>query len=376
MLKVQEYLRNKSLEDLYTEYGIEYRIKNKKVSLNYSQIRSPKKEQICRECRGLTLRKNSWDIVSYPLNRFFNYGDGFAPVLSNNDVDKGAFFEKEDGAFIHIYFDDLMDEWCFGTRKMPEGDGLCENAKISYKALALMAFNRIGKPFKELKNKLVPHCTYFFELTTPYNIVCVPHKDIKITLLGIRNLKTLDELDIIYPNMQLKLPTVKEYNFRTIKDVLKFVNSRPASTHEGLVYRSLGLLGHNFIRVKFKSDAYREAHNAISSVSTSDRNILRLVMMGESDDVYSIVDDYLKDRIKRIEINLNRFIDSIHNDWLEIKHISDQKEFALRARNKTDPKALFFLKRYENCSIDDFFKKQAENKKAVAALLNRIENFK
>jgi hypothetical protein len=68
MLKVQEYLKSgKSLQDLENEFGIEHSDYGTAISLNYNQIKSPMSEEISKECRGLILRQDSWELLAYPF---------------------------------------------------------------------------------------------------------------------------------------------------------------------------------------------------------------------------------------------------------------------------------------------------------------------
>jgi len=372
MLEVQEYLQNHSLDELSDEYGIEYRKKNGKVSLNYHQIKSPKKEKICKECRGLILRDGSWEVVSYPFDRFFNYGEGEATDI---DIGKAIFFEKQDGSIIQCYYDDVMKDHCIGTRKMPEADGMCENLSISFRDLALMAFDKMGKPFDELKKLMYKGVGYYFELETPYNQVCVRHEQMRLVLIGARDLVSLEEIDPAFVNMRLGMPTPKEYRFHSVGSLMSFINDRSPLEHEGVIGRSVKLNGLSFDRVKFKSLAYIEMHGMISNVMASDRNILRLIMIEQIDDVAPVVDDFLKNKIEAIEEGTAKLYREIERDWRELKDIEIQKDFALEAKKRAMPSALFYLRtnRDKNVTVSDFMRHQAENKSSVARLLERIE---
>ena len=79
-LEVQKFLRsNHTLYDLTDELGIlvtEHPNPNVPlVSLKYSQINSPKHNEIVKECRGLVLEKDTWNVVAKPFKRFFNLGE-------------------------------------------------------------------------------------------------------------------------------------------------------------------------------------------------------------------------------------------------------------------------------------------------------------
>jgi len=76
MLNVQEYLIKNGLQKLQDEFHIEVKEYPDRVTLNYSQIDSPKFNPICDECRGLILRKGTWEVMAMSFVRFYNFAEG------------------------------------------------------------------------------------------------------------------------------------------------------------------------------------------------------------------------------------------------------------------------------------------------------------
>ncbi len=78
-MKIQDWLRNNggNLELLEQQLGIKTtRHEDGRCIFNYSQIDSPKNNDIVMECRGLVLDKNNnWELVARAFPRFFNYGE-------------------------------------------------------------------------------------------------------------------------------------------------------------------------------------------------------------------------------------------------------------------------------------------------------------
>lgn len=79
-LNIQNYLRNgKTVIDLEKEFGIySYNHPNLPlVGFKYGIIQSDevKFHPIVREARGIVLERDSWNIVAYPFDRFFNLGE-------------------------------------------------------------------------------------------------------------------------------------------------------------------------------------------------------------------------------------------------------------------------------------------------------------
>ncbi len=111
MLNVQKYLKyGKTIEDLAAELGI----KSQKhdtlplVILNYDQIESPKTHPIVRECRGLILNSDTYDLVAKSFNRFFNWGE-VADELKLFDFSDFYTSTKEDGSLVTLFYFD--DKW-------------------------------------------------------------------------------------------------------------------------------------------------------------------------------------------------------------------------------------------------------------------------
>lgn len=72
-LLIQDYLRSgKTLEDLVVEHGVYSKITNGKIALSYDQLEAKNTDPIACECRGLVLEENTYNIVAFPLMRFFN----------------------------------------------------------------------------------------------------------------------------------------------------------------------------------------------------------------------------------------------------------------------------------------------------------------
>jgi hypothetical protein len=65
------------------------------VMFKYNQIESDFNESIVRECRGLILNEDTYDVVSYPFNKFGNVGEG--AWVDNIDWNSAHVLEKCDG---------------------------------------------------------------------------------------------------------------------------------------------------------------------------------------------------------------------------------------------------------------------------------------
>ena len=104
-MELQDYLRTKGLEKLTQTYNVKVNRHNNfanLVCLKYSQIESSLGEKIVQQCRGIILdESNNWKIVSYPYDKFFNYGECHAPKLN---WETAQIYSKLDGSLMNLYF--------------------------------------------------------------------------------------------------------------------------------------------------------------------------------------------------------------------------------------------------------------------------------
>jgi hypothetical protein len=82
------------------------------VGLKYSQIDSPRFDPIVKECRGIILERDSWDVVAKPFTRFFNYNECVEDTSKFRAIG-ATMTDKEDGSLILLYH--YNDEWHINT---------------------------------------------------------------------------------------------------------------------------------------------------------------------------------------------------------------------------------------------------------------------
>ncbi len=89
------------------------------ISLKYSQIDSPMGEKIVQQCRGIVLdRSQDWAIVSYPYDKFFNYGEGHRATVNWSTA---RVYEKLDGSLMTLYF--YEGAWHVQSSGTPDAGG-------------------------------------------------------------------------------------------------------------------------------------------------------------------------------------------------------------------------------------------------------------
>lgn len=287
MLKVQEFLEKNSLEALKEKYKIEYKINEELgvVCLNYNQIESPMNEEVAQECRALILELGTWKVRSWPFKKFFNLGEVHCPKGFNWNQFKT--YEKLDGSLIHLWWHEKG--WQIATRKVVDGSnwvgwetngtyrGLTENTIVKELMITEQAKDEILKIFY---SKLDKNICYSFELTSDLITSCVVNcNGSNITLIGARNLITLEEIDIESIDIDL-IPKVKKYNGFNLELINKEIETMKGNEHEGFV-----IVDDKWNRIKIKCNDYliraRLTGNVVNSIDTQ----VEVVIFNKDDDL-------------------------------------------------------------------------------------------
>ncbi len=380
-LEIQKYLRDRlwnevpfvtSQEDLKTRFGIytnRHSVFPELIQFSYDQIESPKADPLVRECRGIILNyADNWNVVAYPFNRFFNYGEQCADTI---DWSTARVQEKVDGSLIIMYH--YADKWQVGTRGSANADGQVGDWK------------KIGTDqpwvFRDLfwhsaeywlkgicKNgNLDVHHTYLFELTSPLNRVVCDYTKVginqgicqatgeileyeadhtgyaqdgsRITLIGSRSNITFRELPVsIYENDFHYV--VKEFPLTSFDEVVKAAEILNPLDQEGYV-----VVDGNFNRVKIKSPKYVALHHLRDGFGT--RRLMVLIQNGEDGEFLSYFPEFTE-QFTHYKTNYDNLLAVMQSEWNMVNHLGgpdvDQKTFALEAV-KTRVPAFLFMKR-------------------------------
>mgnify|MGYP001319212674 CR=1 FL=1 len=347
MLEVQKYLTSSGacLEDLKLQYGIS--IKHSEdhpelVMLEYSPV-SDMSNPICQECRGLILERGTFGIVCKTFNKFFNYYEPEAyPVLQKMDWASVRVLEKMDGSLIQVYSHN--DEWRMSTSGTINAFKAGVNrGKKTFGGLFLEALEYQGTSWEELTGQLDPCCCYAFELVSPDNrhIVDYPYYEV----YHLASFMKLSEFEVKEFEDHTKLKNIKTplvHNIELngeLKPVVDFVESRLPSQAEGVV-----IVDKNFNRVKVKSRAYLDA-SRILNFNMSDETLLELVLSRKLDDYSHLLYGDISVRTASIKQGLGLLRADILRVYDEIKDISDNKEFAIKAVAYPFSYALFSLRK-------------------------------
>jgi T4 RnlA family RNA ligase len=369
-LKIQEYLRSgKSLDTLKAELGIEYNEHGQLIILNYSQIDSPKNHPIVLECRGLILEKDSWDVICYPLKRFFNYGE-VLDATGSFDFYKAVGLEKLDGTLISLF--NYKDQWMMATRGVIENTSHVGIAEITFKEL----FNKTTERYPYFWKNLDKKYTYSFELTALENRVVTIYHERKLHLILMREVETLKELnlkDLKSWADKLGVSFPKKVTFQSGDELLELAK-KLATLEEGFVAvidASYDEDGISFKRVKVKNPAYVAIHHLKDRSGRSLRSFISLIR-GEGPNEFLSYFPEFTSHVEKVTEAYNRYIEDANTDVERLKDYlnildADQrkakkKEFAFLALKCLNSDFMFNMYNGRVKDIQDYFNKIEKEK--------------
>lgn len=222
------------------------------VLFKYNQINSDFNEPICLEARGLILDSlDNFKVVRMAFKKFFNLGE---PYAAHIDWDTAVATEKIDGSIMSVWY--ARGKWRLST------NGTIDAFKTELSDASLY------RSFGDLFESVLPLSTFehyhkrrcwTFELVSPYNKIVLGYPKTKVYLLSVRNMDTLEELDLDAVEMIADangIAVPQRYDLNNEADYRQLVEQMPEG-HEGVVVRDQ----YNE-RVKIKTLLYFQLHKA------------------------------------------------------------------------------------------------------------------
>jgi hypothetical protein len=232
-------------------------------------------------------------------------------------------------------------EWHVSTTGTPDASGTINGFDITFQKLFWDTFKY------QLPD---PNCgiCFFFELTSHYNRVVVRYAEPNLTLLGARNLITLQELTAQEAQRYIPCPIVQEFPLNSFDAcVASFAKMDPLE-QEGYV-----VLDGEFNRVKIKHPGYVLLHHAKDGLM-SQKSIVEIARTGEMPEVLIAFPEY-KPAFEEAQNKLNNLIAELETQYAGIKDITEQKAFALEAVKSKCSGALFSLRAKKVHSFRQYF---------------------
>ena len=305
------------------------------VLFKYSQVDSDFFNPIVKECRGIILEKDTWEVVAYAFNKFGNFGEAYADKI---DWESAVVETKEDGSLIKVYFYD--GEWRVGTN----GTIFAENAELNsgpyknFRQLFDAAAEKCGLDFSRLNR----YYTYNFELCSEFNVIVCPQSEMRLIHIGTRNNRTFQEVET-----DIGIPHPQRYALSSLEDCIAMAKTFDF-TKEGFVVKDK-----NYNRIKVKSEDYVKAHRMISNNKVSEEKILSLICSGEEEEFLSYFPTYTtifqdikikRDKLKYLFYEIKKEVFSLKEKGMK------RKDFAQLVKNN-DFSFLYFLI-YDNSQLN------------------------
>lgn len=282
MLKVQEFIRSHAdWEHLLSAEPYCISISKDTVNgrdlvlLKYDQIRSDFALDIVKECRGLILDAHTFEVVCYPFNKFFNFGESHAADI---DWRTAVVTEKLDGSIIKVV--NLDGHFLISTNgvidafkcNLPENVGCPFN---SFGELVMEGFKFYGIRAEDFPRLFAPGFTYIFELTSPWNQVVVRWDKTKMNFIGVRDNASCKELFFADHPLADIFDTPKIFPIGNIDECVEAAKVLPEDA-EGYV-----VVDAQFNRIKVKSPRYIQLHYMAGNQTWSPTRVLEILRANE-----------------------------------------------------------------------------------------------
>lgn len=325
MLNLQKFLiENKDWQDKISKepYCLKIVEEGNLVLFKYNQIKSDFNESIVKEARGIILERDTWKVVAYAFDKFFNYGEQYAEDI---DWESAVVEQKEDGSIIKVYYYD--NKWRVAT------NGTIDAYKCNIQS---PNYNSFGELFDvAAKNsgldysKLNKDYTYIFELVSEFAQIVCPQEQTRLFHIGTRNNITYKEIET-----DIGITKPKRYELYSLEDCIKMAETFNFK-QEGFVVKDK-----NYNRIKIKSLDYLKAHRLANNSNINVEHAIDMIRTNETEEFLSYFPFY-NDFILDTKTKIGKLI-SIVND--EIKKalnvrslVSTKKEFAITANDSIYP---------------------------------------
>ena len=283
MLKIQEFIReNTDWECLLSSepYGIsishDTMYGRDLVMFKYDQVRSDLSIPLVQECRGLILDAHTFDVVSFPFTKFFNYGE---PLAADVDWGSAHVEAKIDGSIIKVVN-------MGGGNFLISTNGVIDAIKCSLPENYGRPFDTFGELFMEglkfyglgegdFARLFKPGITYMFELTSPWNQVVVNWSETKVWFLGERDNLTFKETFYGDSELSKVFDTPKVYPITNVEECVAAAKQLP-DDEEGYV-----VCDKDFNRIKIKSPRYIQLHYMAGNQIWSPSRVMDIIRDNE-----------------------------------------------------------------------------------------------
>lgn len=334
-------------------YNLSIKEKDDFILFKYNQLYSDMSLPEVQEARGIIFRKSDWKCMRRAFDKFFNYGE--ANVATLGWARGVSVQEKIDGTLVSAWMD-RNDLWHLSTngnidiKDAPTGD-------VKYPTfydIFLEAIHHNADFFMPFQSSMC----YTFELVSPVNRVVVPYENFELYLIGMRDMRTLQEMGANYLAHEAKILGVKRpkiYEMNSLEEVIEAAQKLPWD-EEGYV-----VCDKNFNRIKVKSPQYLIAHYGRNNGNISSRTLMKVILENQINEFLVYCGEYkqvlneLKTKQIFAEINIAIVLDII----LSKSKGRTRKEFAELIQDIKGAERGYFFDHFGHNEMVETFRKWA-----------------
>ncbi|UJR16606.1 hypothetical protein I4U23_003506 [Adineta vaga] len=303
-----------------------YRIFNYRLC-NYAVFQSRPAALNCRGTMFNIANPKNIQLVSLPLEKFFNYNEGFGRQQFHQRGRFGDKMEKMDGTLISTFIHRKSSHDV--TVRLKSKQSLVSKQATEAAELLTNDFQ------SEIERLVLQNYTINMEYTSPSNHVVVSYSEPKLSILSIRSHTTGESyfgtrLQAFF--LENNFPTMFKYivPFRSVpsdishQELLQSIEQEPSG--EGYVIEIIHPNCSSYL-VKIKTQKYLGLHRDGANAN-SDRSLFEAVIQEESDDLRGLFqnDPEMLRRIDEMEQHVrpiyNHMIESIERFYRKNKHLS------------------------------------------------------
>lgn len=316
MTFLQNYIKNHPLTWKKDIINLKIQIKeeNNLILFKYD-IDADFNNPIVKECRGIILDSNSFNIVCRGFDKFFNYQESYADEI---DWSSACVQEKIDGSIIKLWF--YADEWHWSTNGTIDANNATANSITNHSFMDLI---RMAENYHDIQfDQLNTDYTYIFELVSPENKIVIDYGNkYHLYHLGTRNNLTGEEY-----NLDIGIDKPHVYNINSFEDCIDAVgklNTEDSITNEGFV-----VVDGHWNRVKVKSPVYVAMHHLMGNHIFTKTRCLEL-LINDPDKATTVIKEfpqythifkYYEYKIAEVKYEITNFINLTRNLYEEYSH--------------------------------------------------------
>ena len=261
-MKIEDVLKRNDAIEYLASKGVSAKYSDKYILLKYKNLSEGVDifDEAVRECRGLIIKRDTFEIVCRPFKKWFNVQEEYADEI---DWNSAKVYEKIDGSLIKLWYD---EEWHWSTMgAIDAADATAEN--ITYADLIKKAKNYNDIDLESLDKEL----TYLFELVSLQNQVVIAYKRPMLYHIGTRQ-RNGEELVI-----DIGVQKPKEFPLSSLEECLKAAESLNQNevTDEGFV-----VVDKDFNRIKIKSPKYVLYHRMWNNGAIKKADMVSIILEG------------------------------------------------------------------------------------------------